>query len=911
MESGTRAAKVLFDGPGELRALCRGFDWPETPLGPVESWSPTLRVTVPLVLDSGIPQVLLWGGPLIQIYNDAYAALIQAKHPAALGRGNLETWPEVAHINAPIYERVFAGETVAFEDALYPLERNGEVEDVYLTISYSPIRDPEGRIVGVLASMLETTRQVAFRALQDERERLYRELEVERSRLATVFQKAPAYIATLRGPGHTFEMANPPYLRVVGHREIIGRDAREALPELEGQGFFEILDEVYASGQPFVGSEVAVFLQREREAELEERFVNFVYQPLTDAAGAVYGILSHGVDVTDMVQSRKRMEAQAVELRAQTAELQHQARRLEEAQAELESMNVELASRAEQSERSRREAEEARAVLDGFYEAAPVPTALVDRELKFRRANQAIEALYGLPAERAIGRTVADVVPRDADRVERHFRRVLETGEPLHNVDVAVPDRKGTGPDRRFLANYFPVRVREQGVIGVGVVALDVTERHLAERARREQTAIVETLQRVGRSVASELELESIVQEVTDAATTLTAAQFGAFFYNVLSDKGDSYTLYAISGVPPEEFSKFPMPRATPIFHPTFYGTGTVRSDDVTRDPRYGLVPPYHGMPEGHLPVTSYLAVPVISRTGEVLGGLFFGHAEPGRFQERHERLAEGIAGWAAVAMDNARLYQAELRARTEAERANATKSEFLATMSHELRTPLNAMIGYSDLLLAGVPTPIPADARQKVERIRISARHLLELIEEILTFSRLEAGEERVDAKRIDLGQLLTEVQALSEPLALAKGIGFSCRLPEEPRALESDARKIRQILVNLLGNAVKFTDAGEVELAVAEVGSEVVFRVSDTGSGIPPEHLERIFEPFWQVQGGNTRSTGGTGLGLSVTRRLARLLGGDVRAESEPGRGSTFTVRLPRRAPEPAEVPQQGRAM
>lgn len=598
----------------------------------------------------------------------------------------------------------------------------------------------------------------------------------------------------------------------------------------------------------------------------------------------------------------EQAEALATELEAQAVELQYQATQLEETQGELEvanddliRANEDLVDRADEAERSRRQAEEAHAIADVFYEGAPIPTALVDRDLRFLRVNHALAAFYGLSPEEVVGRTIREVVPQYADRVEPYYRQVLETGEPIRNREVVVPSRVSPSEERHFLVSYFPVQVGEAEVIGVGVVAMDVTERYQVEAAQQEQAALVETLQHIGRSVASELDLENVVQEVTDAATTLTGAQFGAFFYNVLNEEGEAYTLYTISGVAREEFSKFPMPRATGVFEPTFHGTATVRSDDITQDPRYGRMAPYHGMPKGHLPVTSYLAVPVVSRTGAVLGGLFFGHAEPGRFQERHGRLAEGIAGWAAVAMDNAQLYQAERLARTEAERANQVKSEFLATVSHELRTPLNAMLGYTDLLLMGIPEPIPAGAQQKVERIGVSARHLLELIEEILSFSRLEAGEEHVEIESVQPDALIDEVQALMEPLALTKGIAFDCSAPPEPPQIQTDARKIRQILINLVGNAIKFTDEGTVRLTLVEIGDEAIFRVEDTGAGIAPEHLERIFDPFWQIQGGATRTTGGTGLGLSVARRMARLLRGDLNVESEPGKGSVFTLTIP----------------
>ncbi|HYE92178.1 MAG TPA: GAF domain-containing protein, partial [Terriglobales bacterium] len=195
--------------------------------------------------------------------------------------------------------------------------------------------------------------------------------------------------------------------------------------------------------------------------------------------------------------------------------------------------------------------------------------------------------------------------------------------------------------------------------------------------AREDVQALAE-INRVGRLVSAELDLPRLVQAVTDAATQLSSAEFGAFFYNVVDRDGERFTLYALSGVPREAFERFPMPRNTALFGPTFRGEGVIRLDDVRRDPRYGKMPPHHGMPAGHLPVVSYLSVPVVSRTGEALGGLFFGHPEPAMFKPRHEQIVVALAAQAAVAMENARRYEEEQRARGDAEAAER-RAAFLA----------------------------------------------------------------------------------------------------------------------------------------------------------------------------------------------------------------------------------------
>jgi PAS domain S-box-containing protein len=197
--------------------------------------------------------------------------------------------------------------------------------------------------------------------------------------------------------------------------------------------------------------------------------------------------------------------------------------------------------------------------------------------------------------------------------------------------------------------------------------------RREADKALREEARTLEVLNRIGSTITAELDLERVVQTITDEATALTGAGFGSFFYNVTDELGERYTLYTLSGAPKEAFSKFPLPRNTAVFSPTFKGEGIVRSDDILQDPRYGKTGPHYGMPRGHLPVRSYLAAPVVSRSGEVMGGLFFGHPEPGIFSERAERLLKGIAGQAAIAIDNAHAYKAaqtEIIERRKAEQA-------------------------------------------------------------------------------------------------------------------------------------------------------------------------------------------------------------------------------------------------
>jgi PAS domain S-box-containing protein len=489
-----------------------------------------------------------------------------------------------------------------------------------------------------------------------------------------------------------------------------------------------------------------------------------------------------------------------------------------------------------------------------------------------------------------------------ADDAETARLAVEESLASHGDYDIEYRVAQGDGSYHWVLARGRGLYGEGGRVLGMLGVVQDITERKSTEEALREQTEALATINELGRVISAELDLHRMVQAVTDAATELTGAHFGSFFYNVLNEEGASYTLYTLSGVPREAFEHFPMPRATDLFGPTFRGEGVVRIDDVKRDPRYGKNSPYYGMPEGHLPVVSYLAVPVISRSGEVLGGLFFGAPRVGVFTERHARIVEGLAAQASVAMDNARLYESTQRARTEAERlyreaqeSSRLKDEFLATVSHELRTPLTAILGWSHMLRTGQFND--ESARRAFETVERNARAQAQLIDDLLDVSRIITGKLRIDVRPVDPNSFIEAAVESVRPAAEAKGVRLQKVLDTGSVSVSGDPVRLQQIVWNLLSNAIKFTPrGGRVQVRLERINSHVEVAVNDTGAGIPADFLPHVFDRFRQADQKTTRQHGGMGLGLAIVRHLVELHGGTVTAESAgEGQGATFTVLLP----------------
>jgi PAS domain S-box-containing protein len=520
--------------------------------------------------------------------------------------------------------------------------------------------------------------------------------------------------------------------------------------------------------------------------------------------------------------------------------------------------------------------------------------------------NPAAQRIFGYTPEEAVGQSVLLLIPEHLHPEEETIISNIRAGRRVDHYETVRRRKDGSLIDVSLTIS--PIKAPDGTIVGASKIARDVTARKQADRRLEEQTEVVETINRVGRMLSAELDQQKLIQGVTDAATELTGAEFGAFFYNVDDGSDGSYMLYTLSGVPRSAFENFPMPRATDLFGPTFRGEGTIRIDDVKADARYGNNPPYHGMPQGHLPVTSYLAVTVVSRFGDVIGGLFFGHSQPGVFQERHERIVEGLAAQTAVAIDNARLYQRsqdalrereellrrEKLAREQAEVASRSKDEFLSLLSHELRTPLNAILGWSRMLTTSQLEPEPA--KEALSAIERNARLQSRLIDDMLDVSRILAGKLRLDAQPTDLTAAINAAVDTLRPAADAKKIRLYVVLDYGSGTVLGDPVRLQQIVWNLLSNAIKFTPKlGSVRVTLARIDSHFEITVSDTGRGIEDKILPFIFDRFRQGDSSTTKEFGGLGLGLSIVRQLVELHGGSVHAGNLAEGGAIFRVVLP----------------
>ncbi|HEV7839079.1 MAG TPA: CHASE3 domain-containing protein [Gemmatimonadaceae bacterium] len=585
--------------------------------------------------------------------------------------------------------------------------------------------------------------------------------------------------------------------------------------------------------------------------------------------------------VEERESANAKLRAVNADLEQQSEQLETQAVEMESQAAELEATAEDLRSTNEELNATGRAAESARLQLEQVLENLPDAASVFDSEWRWTFINPAARRILtalGIDADRVKGKVLWDELKQvKGTRFETETRRaarekkVVQYEEYLPDLDAWL----------------------ENTVVPANDVLMTFT-RDITRHKREQEGA--ELLSEASRVLASTLDYEKTLESVA----RLAVGDLAEWCAVDLVQAGGAIRQAVVAHVDEQKIKwakelnkRYPPDYAAPAGVGQVIRTGKPEiyadiSDEMVaataRDPQHLEI-----MRE--LQIKSALIVPMIAR-GRTLGALTLISTRKGRrYGESDLALAMEIATRAALAIDNAQLYQSALA-------ASEAKSAFLATMSHELRTPLNAIIGYQSLLKEGIDGTLNQSQLAQLSRIRASADHLLTLIDEILTFSRVEAGKEVMRWDDAELRPLVEEALTMVRPLAEQKGLTLRADVPDG--VIRTDGGKLRQILVNLLSNAVKFTESGEITVGVRRGENRIEFYVTDTGIGIAEENLQRIFEPFWQVEQSSTRRAGGTGLGLTVSRSLARMLGGDVRVESTPGEGSTFILTLPAQTPE-----------
>ena len=899
-EDALRNSLAFMAGPGDVARALREANWSASPLGHPQQWPQSLRSVINLVLGSALPMFVAWGPQLIAIYNDAYAVLCGERHPAALGQPLLETWSEIRSVLESLVGRALAGESFLVENLPLCLRRNGFDEKTWFTFSYSPLVQEDGQIGGLYCSCIETTQ-----AMLAQQKLLARE-----EWLQSLFHQAPGFAAVMRGPDHRFVMVNQAYSDLTGSHSLVGLKLAQAFPEAMEQGFGDLLDGVYASGQPYVGRGVKVRLGQNAGFAAREIIVDFMYQPLRDAHGRIEGIFVQGHDVTEQHRAQQALQAFSDSIpaiawvatadgllerfNAQWYDYTGTSHKQNVARGWVKWVHpddVPAARAAWEGARGGNKAWQVEYRLrrqDGVYRwflVRAVPQldlsgavqrwfgTTIDIE-DTRQAQKELRLLASIVENSRDFIGIADTLgnPVYGNRAAMEFIGIKDLEQVRHSkiVDYFIPEQRqfvdevvmpAVATDGRWSGELTMQHFVTGATFPVWYDLFRVDDHVTGQPANFATIArdLTES-KRVEKALAERTELlNGVLEGTTDMvyvkdlngrlllANTACAALVGASTEQVVGKKGEDLLPPNLAATM-RQHDEAVIAGGTPIqLDETFLVAGEAR-------------------------VFLTLKAPLRDSSNSVIGIL-------GISRDITER-------------KNIELHLIEATA--AAEKANRAKSDFLSSMSHEMRTPLNSILGFAQLLEAGDPAPTPAQS-QKLKHIVKSGWYLLELVNELLDLSHIESGKLLLTQDLVPLTEVLHECRDMIEYLARERKISITFPSVEVSGYARADRTRVKQVLINLLSNAIKYNKAqGAVTVEVAlRPPDAICVSVRDTGEGLSSEQLAQLFQPFNRL-GKEAGPEQGTGIGLVMCKRLIELMGGSIGADSEVGVGSVFWFEL-----------------
>jgi PAS domain S-box-containing protein len=637
----------------------------------------------------------------------------------------------------------------------------------------------------------------------------------------------------LRGPEHVIVFHNDQYRALFPGRDLDGKVIRQVLPELEGQGIYALLDQVYRTGEPYIGNEVPMQFDRAGEGRPSEHYFNLVYHPARDREGRVEGILVHAVEVTEQVVARQLLAAEKERVEALVAE-----------------RTRELARQRDLTAR----------IVDN----APISMSYLNRDLVYEWVNPSQARTYGIPVEQWLGRTVYEVLgPETEAQTSAYWQQALD-GEPF--IATSFPfkfSRDGVDHWTYWDFSYNPVRGADGEVAGILVLGQEVSARVASERALREREARYRSLFEASTLYIGVLDPDGTILEANRACVEIAGvpreAIIGKRFWEAAwwrdvpaSQAMIEAAVYRVASAGEEVRGEG-----------AFMGVGgQLRHVDVSLSPIKDEV--------GKTRLISVYGIDITEKK----------HAER------------------ALAQVNEELEQRQRERIAALEQTDEMKDQFLGILSHELRTPLNAIQGFGSILADGIAGDLTPEQTRFVGKILDSSDLMLDLVDDLLDMSRVQAGKFALELQDVEVPLLIRNTLAGLSAEAMQKGHSLVNEVPASLPVVKADPRRLSQVVSNLITNAIKYTPEGGTITVRARVdaGTPRALRVevSDTGIGVPPEQQERIFQAFTQVDMSSTREIGGVGLGLSIVKALVEAHGGVVGLESD-GAGSTFFFSLP----------------